>query len=154
MASLLPIPGLLTEMGIDPGEVIADAGLDAALFNSPENTITFVDLGRFVDLCVSRAQCPHLGLLVGETMGTKVLGLLGDIVANSPDVGNALQTIVKYLHLHDRGAVPAFWSSEDRAAISYTIHEPDVLATEQVYDAALANAYNIIKAPLFSQIRR
>ena len=145
MASLLPIPGLLSEMGIDPAQVIAEAGLDPSLFEDPENVIPFVDLGRFVALCVKRSGCQHLGLLVGRTMGTNVLGLVGRLAASSPDVGSALRSIVAYLHLHDRGALPTFWVAGDRAALAYVIHEPGVLATEQIYDAAMANAYNILK---------
>lgn len=146
MASLLAIPGLLTEMGIDPNPVIEDAGLAPTLFDSPENTIPFADLGRFVTLCVIRSGCPHLGLLVGETMGTDALGLVGRLAASAADVGGALQSIVKFLHLHDRGALPSVWISGERAALVYTIHEPDVLATEQIYDAALGNACNILKS--------
>jgi len=146
MASLLPIPGLLTKAGVDPNEVIAEAGLDPALFESPENTIPFADLGRFVTLCVRHSGCAHLGLLVGETMGTDVLGLVGRLAASAADVRGGLQSIVEYLHLHDRGALPNVWVVGERAALAYVIHEPDVLATEQVYDAAMANAYNILKS--------
>ncbi|MEA3274405.1 MAG: AraC family transcriptional regulator [Pseudomonadota bacterium] len=145
MASLLAIPGLLTEMGVDPRRVIAEAGLDPALFDDPENTIPFTDLGRFVELCVARTGCPYLGLRVGETMSPEVLGLVGKLASCASDVGSALRNIVKYLHLHDRGALPALWVNGDRATLAYVIHEPDVLATEQIYDAALAHAHNILK---------
>jgi len=46
MAPLLVVPELLTEMGLDPGRLIAEAGLDPALFADPENTIAFADGGR------------------------------------------------------------------------------------------------------------
>ncbi|MEA3412879.1 MAG: AraC family transcriptional regulator [Pseudomonadota bacterium] len=146
MASILVVPGLLAEMGIDPSAVIAEAGLDPALFDSPENKIPFVDLGRFIELCVNRTGCPHLGLLIGETMGTAVLGLVGQLTASSTDIGSALNSLVRYLHLHDRAAVPSIWVSGRRVTLAYTIHEPDVPATEQIYDAAMANAFNILKA--------
>lgn len=145
MASLLAIPGLLIDMGVDPGPIIAEAGLDPTLFGSPENTIRFHDLGRFVDLCVTRADCPDLGLRVGETMTPELLGLVGALASSAPDVGSSLRIIVQYLHLHDRGALPALQVFGDRAVFSYVIHEPDVLATEQIYDAALLHAHNIMR---------
>lgn len=145
MASLLAIPGLLTDMGVDPDPIIAEAGLDPALFDSPENTIPFHDLGRFVDLCVTRAGCPDLGLRVSETMAPELLGLVGALASSAPDVGIAMRGIVQYLHLHDRGALPALEVSGDQAVFTYVIHEPDVLATEQIYDAALLHAHNILR---------
>ena len=77
MAPLLVVPALLTEMGVDPGPLIAEAGLDPALFADPDNTIPFADGGRFLALCASRTSCPHLGLLMGERQGLSALGALG-----------------------------------------------------------------------------
>lgn len=145
MAAIQAIPGLLTGMGIDPQPIIAEARLDPALFDDPENTIPFHDLGRFVDLCVTRADCPDLGLRVGETMTPEVLGQVGALASSAADLRGALSSIVQYLHFHDRGALPALRVSGDRAVLSYLIHEPNVLATEQIYDAALLHAHNILK---------
>ena len=77
MAPLLVVPALLREMGADPGPLIAEAGLDPALFADPDNTIPFTDGGRFLALCASRTGCPHLGLLMGERQGLSVLGRPG-----------------------------------------------------------------------------
>ena len=43
MAPLLVVPALLREMGVDTNPLIADAGLDPALFAHPDNTIAFTD---------------------------------------------------------------------------------------------------------------
>ncbi len=145
VAPLLPLPKLLSEMGIDPDPLIAAAGLDAALFDDPENTIAFADGGRLLALCAERSGCEYLGLLLGERLGLEALGVVGRLAQSAPNVGSALRSIILYLHLHDRGAVPALWICGDRAALAYTIHEPGVPGTEHIYDLAIAITYNIVK---------
>ncbi|WP_295448750.1 AraC family transcriptional regulator [uncultured Thiodictyon sp.] len=145
MAPLLVVPALLTEMGLDPGQLIAEARLDPVLFADPESTVAFADGGRFLALCASRTGCPHLGLLIGERQDLAVLGALGRLARHAPDLGTALRNIILFLHIHDRGAVPALWVSGDRALLGYTIYQAEVPGTEQIYDAALAIIYRILQ---------
>ena len=145
MATIQAIPALLTELGVDPAPIIEEAGLDPALFDNPENTIPFREVGRLFHLCVSRANCPDLGLRLGETMTPELLGMVGMLGNSAPDVGTALRRIIQYFHLHDRGAVPAMRIEGERVVLSYTFHEPDVPATEQIYDAAIMYGQGIIR---------
>jgi AraC-like DNA-binding protein len=146
IAPLLGLPGLLSEMGLHPGRVIADSGLDATVFNDPENTIPFASAGRVLALSAERTGCEHLALLLGKNAGLDVLGVVGRLARASADVGSALRNAILYLHLHDRGAVPSLWMSGDQAMVAYTICQPDVPGTEQIYDLAMAITYNVISA--------
>lgn len=145
MAPLLVVPALLREMGLDPVPVIAEAGLDPSLFADPDNTIPFTDGGRLLALCASRTGCPHLGLLMGERQGLSVLGPLGHLARHAPDLGTALRDIILFLHVHDRGAVPALRISGDRALLGYTIYQSEVPGTLQIYDAAVAIIYRLLQ---------
>ena len=115
MAALLPLPGLLRELGQDPDRLIGEAGLDLALFQDAENTIPFVAMGRLLIHCAEATQYPHLGLELGRRSGLETLGLLGKLAAAAPDLGSALRAIILYSHLHDRGAVPLLWERGDQA---------------------------------------
>ena len=145
MAPLLVVPALLRELGVDPGPLIAEAGLDPALFADPDNIIPFADGGRFLALCASRTGCPHLGLLMGEQQGLSALGALGLMARHAPDLGTALRNIIQLLHVHDRGAVPALRVSGDRALLGYTIYQSEIPGTRQIYDAAVAICYRLLQ---------
>lgn len=145
MAPLLRVPSLLAEFGLDAGTIITEAGLAPSLFGDPENIIAFADLGRLLALCAERSRCPHFGHLVGNQAGLDVLGLIGQLARQAPDVGAALNSVILYLHLHDRGAVPALWLCEDRVVVAYIVYQPEIPGIEQIYDAALAITYNIIQ---------
>ena len=145
IAPLLGIPRLLADFGVDADAVMAEAGCDQIWFEDGENTIPFADAGRLLSLCAARTQCPHFGLLVGQNAGLDVLGVVGRLAAHAPDVGSALRNTILYLHLHDRGAIPTMWVNGDRAVVAYTIYQPTIVGTAQIYDLAMAVTYNTLK---------
>lgn len=143
---LTAVPGLLRELGHDPEEVLREAGMDAPLLSDPENLLPFQGVGALLDHCVARTGCSHFGLLVGQRSRVSMLGVLGLLVENSPDVGTALRTLVQHLHLHDRGAVPTLAVAGGSAILGYFIYQKDVPAAEQIYAGAIGVACNIMRA--------
>lgn len=141
----LAIPAVLTSLGADPAEVLAKAGFDLALFDDPDNPITYAARSRLIAHCVSRTGCPHFGLLVGQQNGLHSLGLLGMLMKYSPDVGTALRGMVRYQDLHVRGATTALTVDGGVAMLSYDIYLPHVEATDQVGDGSVAGLNNILR---------
>ncbi|HYN79503.1 MAG TPA: AraC family transcriptional regulator [Lamprocystis sp. (in: g-proteobacteria)] len=145
-APLMGLPELLRELGQDPAAVFAQAGFDPGLLGDPENAVSFNAGGRLLATCVSVTDCPHFGLLLGERTGPECLGQIGELVAHSPDLGQALRNVVRHLHLHDRGAVPTLSVGEGLARFGYTVYQPGVAATAQIYDLAAAITCNLVRA--------
>lgn len=140
------IPDVLTAFGLEPGPIVSHAGLSLKLLGDGDNIIPYAALGRLVDICVQRTSCPHFALLVGERGGLASLGPLGLLIQLAPDVRSALQELVLYLHIHDRGAVPSLEADTATAVLSYSIYEPRVEAAEQIADGAMAVAFNILRS--------
>ena len=139
------LPAVLRSLGADPDRLLAEAGVDPNLFDDPDNRVSFAARGRLLSHCVTRTGCPHLGLLVGQRAGLHSLGLVGLLVKYSPDVGTALRNLVRYLHLHVRGAATTLALEDGMAMLSYEIHQPQVEATDQVGDGAVAMMFNILR---------
>jgi AraC-like DNA-binding protein len=137
IAPLLALPAVMTDLGVDFWPLAAEAGLNRQLFDDPENIVPFTDLGQLLDLCAQRSGCPHIGLLLGERSGLHVLGMLGDLLMNSADVGSALRSLILYLHLHDRASVPALCIEGQQSRFVYSIYQPKVPGVAHIYDAAL-----------------
>ena len=95
--------------------------------------------------CAAATGCPHFGLLLGQHTGLEALGLVGNLVEHSPDVGKALQNLVLHLHLHDRGAVPILTIEGDRVLLGYAVYQPGIEGTRYIYDLAMAIGLNIMK---------
>ena len=142
---LTELPPLLRELGYDPDPVLAEAGLDPALLNRPDNTIPFHAVGALIEHCVTRTGCHHFGLLLGQRGGATTLGLVGLLARNSPDVGTALRALIKYLHHHDRGAIPTLTVTGGFAVFGYAIYEHEVPSSDQIYAASVAIAFQIMR---------
>jgi AraC-like DNA-binding protein len=139
------IPAVLRSLGVDPAPVFADAGVDLALLDNPENQISFADRGHLIRQCVIATGCLHFGLLVGQHSGLHQLGLVGLLVKYSPDVGTALRSLARYFHLRARGAVVTLTLDGDAASLGYEIVQRHIEANEQVVDGALAFQFNIMR---------
>jgi len=139
------IPALLRTLGVDPAEVLAEAGFDLKLLGDPDNRISYAARGRLLGLCAARTGCGHFGLLVGQQGGLSSLGLVGLLVRYSREVGTALRNLVRYFHLHLQGALPTLEVQDDSAMLGYAIYQPRVEAADQIGDGAIAMAFNIMR---------
>ncbi len=142
---LINIPQLLREQGIDPEGVLAEAGLESILFDDPENVVSFASGGLLLKICAERSRCPYFGLLAGQRAGLSSLGLIGLLAQHSPTVGAAVRSLVLYLHVHERGAVPALTVDHGLAVVSYAIYQQGVEGTAQIQDMAMAATFNILQ---------
>jgi len=142
----LDIPEVLRSLDFDPAEVLAEAGFDLELFDNPETLVPFAARNRLMAHCAARTNCPHFGLLVGQRGGLHSMGLVGLLGKYSPDAGAALRNIVRYVHLHVRGAVADLTVDGELATLRYEIYQPHVEATDQIGDAAVAVMFNIMRA--------
>ncbi|MBK8889914.1 MAG: AraC family transcriptional regulator [Dechloromonas sp.] len=145
VASVRVIPALLRNLGANPAEVLAAAGVPPELFDDPDNRISFALRSHLIRLCVDRTGCRHFGLLIGQQGGLHSLGLLGLLVQHSADVGSALRSLVRCLHHHVQGAVTAL-AVNDRGDAELQHLETQVEATDQTGDGAVAAMFNILRA--------
>jgi AraC-like DNA-binding protein len=141
----LGIADVLRDFGIDPAEVLREAGIAPRLFDDPDNLITYRSRGRLMACAVNRTGCQHFGLLVGQRMNLQSLGLVGLLARNAPDVGTALRSIVNYLHLHARGAVMDLKVDHTLAMLTYDAYQPNVQATDQTGSGAVAMMVNVMR---------
>jgi AraC-like DNA-binding protein len=145
IGATLAIPAILRSLGANPAEVLAEAGFDLRLFDDPDNRIPYAARSRLMRYCAARTGCRHFGLLIGEQEGLHSLGLVGLLVRDSPDVGTALRNLVRYFHLHVRGALTTLSVDGNLAMFGYEAYEPRAEATDQVGDGAAALMFNIMR---------
>ena len=143
--TIASIPEVLACLGADPAEVLAEAGIDLSLFDDPDHRISFAARSRLVQHCANRTDCRHFGLLVGQRGGLQSLGLVGLLVKYESDVGAALRSLVRYLHLHGSGATVTLTVDDGMASLAFGISQSDSEAGDQVGDAALAILLNILR---------
>jgi AraC-like DNA-binding protein len=145
VTALIAAPQVLRDLGADPAEVAASVGLDLRLLDDPENIIPVATMGQFLRACVASTGCPYFGLLVGSRESFSSLGLVGYLVQHSPDVRTALRNLIRYLHHHERGAVPTLSVESGMATLGYAFLQRGVEATDQIHEGAMGIACNIMR---------
>lgn len=145
MGGALALPAVLKSLGVDPAEVLAEAGVALSLFDDPDNRMSFTARNLLFNHCAARTGCAHFGLLVGQQGGLHSLGLVGLLVKSSANAGAALRSLVRYLHLHVRGAVTTLEIDNDLAVLSYDVYQTGGETTNQLADGAVASMFNIMR---------
>jgi len=142
---MLGLRGVLLDLGVEPAELLREAGLGPDLLDSPDNVMSFAARGRLLARCVERTGCDHLGLLVGARANLTSLGLVGLLARQCATVELAWRSIVRHLHLHTNGASTALIDYGQVALLTYDIHEASAPANDQVADGALAVIVNVMR---------
>ena len=145
IGTVAAIPTILNNLGYVPAAVLSEIGFDLALFDDPDNVIPYALRSQLIQHCVSKTQCQHFGLLIGQHINPSAVGLVGFLMQQSPDVGTALNSLVRYAHLHVQGAVISLEEEAGSALLSYSIYQPNVEAREQIEDGAVAAVFNILR---------
>ena len=143
---IIGIPDLLWRYQVDPKALLSEANLPPDLFSDPDNLISFTARSHLVSLCVERTGCRHFGLELGRKPGLSSLGLIGYLAQNSTDVRRALQSLVRFFHLHSRGSVLTLRVEGDYTFFGYSIYQSGSEAIAQIEDAAVAIMFNILRS--------
>lgn len=144
IGATIGLPDVLRSLGEDPAEVLAEVGLGLELFDDPNNRVSYQDRGRLMAYCADRTGCRHFGLLVGQRAGLLSFGFVGLLAKYSPNLRSALNSLMRYIHLHVRGATVALAIDSDLAVFEYLIYQYRAQGNEQVGDGAVAVAFNIV----------
>ena len=143
---ILALPAVLRDLGVRPRRAFAAADVDPRIFRNPDARIPLEDVGRLLETCVRLTGCDHFGLLVGARFDLGGFGPLGLLLLNSASVGDAVRSLLLHLHLHDRGAAPVLLApTPSSMLLGYSIYRRETPAIPQIYDAAIAIAYRILR---------
>jgi len=139
------LPALIRQLGADPAQVLAAAGLALNALDDPEGRIPYASLGILLSEAAGRSGCGHVGLLAGRLWRLSDLGIVGDIVRHSPDVGVALQALVVHQHLNSDGGLAFLRVHEGAADLGYATYVPHLRGASHIYDATLAFAHGFMR---------
>ena len=136
----------LRRRGVHPDEVLRRAGVDPAVFRNPNNDLPYAALGRIVGEGVKATGCESLGLAAGDWSGATAAGLPALVALNAPTVRDALQVFCASLKASDTGGVAVIEERARVALLNYAVIAPDIEASDQIVDGAMAIAFHLMRA--------
>jgi AraC-like DNA-binding protein len=144
VGGLVVIPHLLREMGGDPTVVLPRAGLETSALDHVENRIPYASMGRLFHECALATGCPHFGFLTYQRVRLSHLGLPGELMRYSATLRAGLQAFVSYQHLNNQGMATFLLEEQDIASLGCAVFQNGAEFVDQIYDAFLAVACNIM----------
>jgi AraC-like DNA-binding protein len=139
------IPELLRQLGADPAQVLASAGLSPDALCSAERRIPYGAWGRLLERSAAATGQRHFGLLAGRMWRLEDLGIVGEAVRNCATVGEALQALTAYQQLNSAGGLGFMTKCAAIVDIGYAIYYPGIEGADQVFDCVLAGAFNFLR---------
>lgn len=142
---LSQLPSLVAALGGRFDAICAAAGEVPGCVSDPDQMIPYQRVGSLLAISSQQTACPHLGLLLGASGSLGSLGLVGLMMKYAPTVGEALAMLEQNLHLQDRAAALSLTMEHPFATFSYALNGIEVLAAEQVVDAAVATGLRLMQ---------
>lgn len=143
---LVNIPKLLLELGCDPDPVFEKADFERNALENIEHRISYLAGDRLLAECVTATKCEHFGLLLGEKADPSHLGLVGFLLGAASTVGQALETLVKNIDLHDTGGTCELREEGNFCQLIFHVHQPGVSAIAQIHDMSAVIMCKIMRS--------
>jgi len=141
---LVNLASLVDSLGFDPEPIFIESGLDQKDFRDPDHRMPYLSSSRLLANCVEATGCDHIGLLLGIRAEPSHLGVVGFLVRAAPTVEVALQALVENLDLHEDSASVRLNIGPEYSSLNYNVHEPGILAIEQIGDLSAVMMYKIL----------
>ena len=128
---------LASDLGADPAIIYKQSGLSPSDLDDPDAQLPSRVVATLLDLAATQTNCPHFGLMLAKRRDLKIyLGLLGQIIQASANIGEALQGSFKWIHLHTQANRWAL-NTQDEVAI-ITCHPDEYLEFGSVQGVQVA----------------
>lgn len=144
LTSIACAPRLLIEAGVPADEVAQRARLNPRCFDDPLQTISFEEMGSYLEECTRITSDDSFSFRVGLAEGPGALATLGFLVMNIANVRGALATLSKYLH-HFGGDI-TITQEQGLALFTYAFHYPKLKGASFITDAAMGLAIAFLRA--------
>jgi len=139
------VPAVLQEAGVHPGPVLAAVGLSPQAMSDQNLIVPYATIGRLFRQCAELTGQDHFGLLVGARVSVGSMGLLGFVMQSAKDVRTALQDMVHFRALNDRGALVTLESDADSISLAYSVLDAEIPGLGQIYDCAAAVGCSVLR---------
>lgn len=140
--ALLGFKEFAVSQGIDPDSALAEIGLPGDPLNAQFSGAQF---NALVELCAVRSNNPLFGLQFGLRQGTQSLGTLLYAMRSTANVGEALNLLTRYFHIHSDGALVRLECQTGSALLIYDVIDGTLVAVRQTVELAMGIAVCLLR---------
>jgi len=144
-SSLAKFAEFCTASGLDPLAMLQRAGLPTDTLAHPESLISYQRMALLLENCASESGNPLFGLEFGLHQGTAVFGQLLYLVKNAHTVGESLDELARYYHLHSSSGSVKVEVHNKLAIFEYSPMLRQGIPARQAIELAIAVGKKLLK---------
>lgn len=142
-ASLMQLPGLLAEFGVELGAVLAGTGVTPSHLR-PDGFIPYSAFLSILDKACRATGRDDIGMLLGQRQTLAALGPLGVAMRHAATLGEAIAAFVAFQIGNSTGGAAYLIRAEQDVILGYGVYDRTVHASPQIYDMVLAVGCNLL----------
>lgn len=102
---------------VDPGDILADVGIDAAALSDPNGRVLFEQHAEAVARVARRLEDPGIGVDVGAGAGAADFGVVSLLAETGPTLRHALDVVRRFNALANQASRMDYWIERGRLFI-------------------------------------
>jgi AraC-like DNA-binding protein len=139
------VPKLLSDLGVDPAEILKISGLRPHGLDNANEAIPYDTVTTLIRACVERTGCGHFGLLLGHRVADALsLETVSDIFGPATTVGLALSNVVARQDRLASGTAVYLLDQGSTILCGFAIYQNSTDVAAQLNDLALAAGMGLL----------
>ena len=134
----------VTALGGDPTALLAAVGIPIDI-KDPEAWVSYAAMLQLLELAAEETACPHFGLELSRHQGPNMLGIVGFVLQQAPDVGTALAGLARHFAHHNQGAEVSLEIKDGIALLGFRVKDRTLVSSHQQYDLSVGVGVNIMR---------
>lgn len=139
--ALLGFDTFARSQGLEPHVLLGESGLPYDDLDAPISGERFAAL---LEHCAIRSGNALFGLQLGLYQGSQALGDLHYVINSAATLGDALDALIRYFHVHSSGAELFLERHGDKTYLRYEVTDADAAAIRQTVELAMAAGLQLI----------
>ncbi|MFT4119513.1 AraC family transcriptional regulator [Bradyrhizobium sp.] len=145
-AGLTYYPEIARSVGLDPKQMMRKVRLPLACLDTPDTPIAVAGLRRLLELSAATSGAEDFGLRLAERGGLTNFGSVGLIVREQATVGEAIDALSRFIHVHHDGMRLDVARNKQTVTITLHLRGRQPSASRQSIDMALGSIHRIIQS--------
>lgn len=135
----------IEDFGVSRETVLKAAGIDLFLLSSPDNKLTSAEVNQIFQQSVRLTQNENIGLIQGERLAKGFSNILGYLLMNCGNLGEAAVKFVQYERIVDETSISEFLVQQNDALLKISTIDPFLESNRQLNDFKVAGMLSYTK---------
>jgi AraC-like DNA-binding protein len=135
---------LARSLGLPPERLVRSVGLDLSSLDDLDSRIPARAFAELLERSAEAAKVEDFGLRLAESRGVGILGPIGIVIHQEPDLRSAVRSLVRYLPAHNESLALRLEGERGIAVLSLEVRSSGLDQVRQVTELSLGAFYRIL----------